>query len=896
MNDQKYEFSIIMPIYNVENYLEEAIESIINQSVGFEENIQLILINDESPDNSEEICLKYQQLYPNNIIYKKQTNGGVSKARNTGINYVSGRITQFLDPDDYISNNTLELVRESFDKWEVDVVSIPIYFFEARKGKHALNYKFNKSRVINVNEEADQLLMHCASTYIRSNVLERFRFDENSKIGEDTKFINTIIMQKGCYGVLKEASYFYRIRDDGSSAMQTAFAKKEWFNHSLENFSIDTINYFLDKNGKVPKYIQNILLYDLKWKLLVKAQKQTPLNDEDFALFKKNIIKVLEHIDNEVILAFEGISYYHKHFALSLKNGKPLNEVFDVEKAKNDVILKYNDIEVAQLSSEKVIIEYIKEDNKTKDIIIEGYFGSLFNKNDTEIKAKINGTYYKGEDIKRNTDKWESLGITIKDYKGFQIRIKKNELDIDSRIHFFVQVQGKTVFVKVKFKHSSGLTNNLINAYSYSKHYLFFYDGYALNVNKNIKSKHIKMEAKYLKSLFLGEGLKRKRAKRAAKKATLFRVGFFLHKKIFKKPIWLIVDRTDKANDNAEHLFKYSLKQNDGVKKYFIIKRDVPDYKRLKKVGKVIPYGSYLHKLYVLRSSMIISSHADKWVTDPFFNGTSVYYRDLLKFNFIFLQHGVIMADLSHWLNRNNKDITRLITSSEYEKDAILKGNYNYKDENILLSGLPRYDGLKPISKKQILIMPTWRKNLVSSKDPLTGLRPYNETFKKSNYFMCFNQLINDKTLINTAKRLGYKIIFFPHPDIQQQMSDFNINENIEVMAYETDYQKLFNESDILITDYSSVAFDFAYEKKPVFYYQFENYHFDSGYFDFNMMGFGEVVSSHHDLIKGIVKTMKNNAVMIPKYQKRVEKFFKFNDSGNSKRVYDEILKLEKLK
>ncbi|MEC1961056.1 glycosyltransferase family 2 protein, partial [Bacillus subtilis] len=104
MNEKSfnYYFSVIMPIYNVELYLTEAIESIINQTVGFE-NIQLILVNDDSPDKSEIICKEYAQKYPNNIVYAKKQNGGVSSARNYGLKYAEGRYIQFLDPDDLVS-------------------------------------------------------------------------------------------------------------------------------------------------------------------------------------------------------------------------------------------------------------------------------------------------------------------------------------------------------------------------------------------------------------------------------------------------------------------------------------------------------------------------------------------------------------------------------------------------------------------------------------------------------------------------------------------------------------------------------------------------------------------------------------------------------------------------
>ena len=68
MDNYKYKISVVMPIYNVEKYLEESILSVINQTIGFD-NIQLILVNDGSPDNCEEICLKYREKYPNYIVY-----------------------------------------------------------------------------------------------------------------------------------------------------------------------------------------------------------------------------------------------------------------------------------------------------------------------------------------------------------------------------------------------------------------------------------------------------------------------------------------------------------------------------------------------------------------------------------------------------------------------------------------------------------------------------------------------------------------------------------------------------------------------------------------------------------------------------------------------------------
>ena len=95
-------------------------------------------------------------------------------------------------------------------------------------------------------------------------------------------------------------------------------------------------------------------------------------------------------------------------------------------------------------------------------------------------------------------------------------------------------------------------------------------------------------------------------------------------------------------------------------------------------------------------------------------------------------------------------------------------------------------------------------------------------------------------------------------------------------------------ESALMITDYSSVAFDFAYLKKPVLYYQFnKDYNYKKGYYDFESMGFGKVLDNQDKLINKIEEYINQDCIMEEKYIKRVDTFFKFNDKNNSKRVYE---------
>ena len=163
----KYKFSVIIPIYNVENYLRDAIDSVINQSIGFLENVQLILVNDGSKDNSESICMEYKEKYPENIIYIKQENSGVSSARNTGIEYINGKYVNFLDGDDKWNLDVFEKVWNFFENNDVQVVACRRKFFEARDDYHALDYVFEEDRVIDINKDYQFIHLHAASHFLK---------------------------------------------------------------------------------------------------------------------------------------------------------------------------------------------------------------------------------------------------------------------------------------------------------------------------------------------------------------------------------------------------------------------------------------------------------------------------------------------------------------------------------------------------------------------------------------------------------------------------------------------------------------------------------------------------------------------------------------------------------
>ena len=241
MNNQKYKFSIIIPIYNVEEYLAEAIESVIKQTIGFKENIQMILVNDGSPDNSEAICLKYQKEYPENIIYVKKENGGVSSARNKGLEYAEGKYINFLDSDDKWEINALKNAYDFFEKHyeEIDILGCIIEFFEGRKGlDHPLNYKFDKNKVVDIFNYYDHIQLSSASCFIKREALGKLRFNEEIKYSEDALFLTELTLQKEKIGFINNANYLYRKRLSENSAIQTKNKTDDWYTRTkLQTFN-----------------------------------------------------------------------------------------------------------------------------------------------------------------------------------------------------------------------------------------------------------------------------------------------------------------------------------------------------------------------------------------------------------------------------------------------------------------------------------------------------------------------------------------------------------------------------------------------------------------------------------------------------------------------------------
>lgn len=902
--------SVIIPIYNVESYLEDAIKSVINQSIGFKKNIELILVNDGSTDGSGVICEEYASKYPENITYKKVKNGGVSKARNIGYSLATGKYIHFLDGDDIISRNFYKKSIDFLSKnsSEVDFVASKLMFFDEIIDSHPLNYKFNKTRVIDLSKEPESPILHVISCVFIRDSIENVKFDESLSIAEDIKFISDVLLRRKKYGVLSDTTYHYRKRGDGTSAIERSRKIKASYIDVVEGVYGHMFN---DWNGD-NSFAESTILYDLSYRLDQDKQSTLSLNDEK--AYIKSVFSLISNISDKAIISTKFLSVNQKIFLLKRKYGKDFSQYVDVldfwDPKSATVFLDF----IEPLGGDRYKVEgYIKGIN---DIDSVEYFmgnGDVTKKIKFTDRAQLNKSFL-GHIYERGMA--FEVDINLMPESCLSIR-----LNIGDAVYILPIETGRyTKLGALKWTYRRDKdrllkkTNKGIVVYDYSA------------------AKHIKLELRIIAQILLNWrfGTLRKRfamlRSRNLKHLSiknkivellkpfafsveavvyiprdiLLRISYYVAKKFKKRSIWLISDRSMAARDNGEAIFRYIMSLKDcPANVYFVMSKKSKDLERIKKIGPVLYQESLHFKLKFLLSDKIIASQADIETTNPFIRLMDRYV-DLFNFDFIFLQHGIIRHNLSSWLNRFEKNIDLFITSADKEYQSILTNPYYYSENKVLLSGLARYDYLinKPAGK--LILAPTYRKNLVKMKTDRVGRRNYDPTFKNSAYREFYNNFINDPRLLEALEENKMKGEFYLHPVFSEQRVDFDENEHFKLMNFPYDYQKAFKEGNLLVSDHSSVVFDFAYLKKPVLYAHFdvetffEGHSYDeSNFFSDEDDGFGEVCYDYDSLVEKAIDSINKGCLMSEKYISRVDKFFYKTDKENSRRIYEAIVNMK---
>ena len=875
---EKFLFSVIVPIYNTGDYLRQTLDSVINQTIGFADNIQLILINDGSIDSSGMICKEYRDRYPRNVVYISQGNAGVSVARNVGIGHIEGRYVNFLDGDDLWSKDVFASVKDFIHKnANIGVVALPVRFIEAKAGEHPLNYKFTCERIVDIDKEPWNILSCVSNTFIRNDLLSGLSFDPELKSGEDALFSLQCVLRSGTYGlVCRPNSYYcYRKREAMDSATNCNTRRRDYFYVTLDKLYDGVIRDSLEKHNVVHPYIQYLLLYEMSYRIRT-VQERTCLSKDEWIAYSSRLQSYLKYIDNSVIIGSRFWWPDHKLHALYCKYGDKISQWFSADKNGVRFCRTYN---VANKLNLSIVLKVF--DVHRGMMTIAGSYSSYYNYIGN-VEFILNGKCISPEVEVLPGSNACVLGVKAKPRLMFKVKLPANNFK-----QFSVRIAisgGNCIPLKLLTSETSHFSSPNNRTYI-SEGNAYYHRLYDIVRGRMWGRQRLKNLLCRLRWNFRDGKIKYE----------ICRILVLMLKLFKRKEIWIFSDRFDKADDNGEFLFRYLLSlKNSDVDAYYMIGRSTTDFKRISKYGKVLDPQSYWYRVKFLLADKIISSQFDAVITNPFLLEAG-RICDLFRHKFIFLAHGIHKDDISGLLNIATRPVALLTTTVKGEFDAIKKGKFLYDEQNIKLTGMPRYDLLENKPTKLVVIMPTWRRTLSGAIDSKTRARAYNPTFKDSSYFSFWQRLIANEKICSRMREQGYRGLFVIHPCHQANAIDFVGNDVFDVIDGFANYTKLKSEASLMVTDYSSAVFEYSYLKKPIVYVQadrdeFYGHHtYVPGFFDYKRDGFGPVTESYEETVAAIVNYIDSNCRMERKYLVRVDSFFTFKDRNNCSRVYDAI-------
>ena len=667
--------------------------------------------------------------------------------------------------------------------------------------------------------------------------------------------------------------------------MQNSIKNEDYY---FSNFKM-VDQYLIEKSKKLYNKILPFIQFYLGYNILFRISFHTYqyLEKDMLDEYYKHLEIILNQIDEKYILEQKIFSYKEKLFTLSKKYHRDLRNEIII----NNESMIYSGKELMNLHKNKGILVWRILNIKNNILYLEGKDSCILNSADYFYFCKSeNKIYYPEYFVYSGYDYITTYGIINKG----RIVVFKIQMDNNSNnrlFQFFLSYKGNEVEIFPTLGWFSPIPS-LLNGYYYSGLYIMKLIDSRLTIFKAKEKLRESFENQYLNEL----------NKLKKNNIIKLRTRYFEHSKKTKfnmTETWIINDKQKLARDNGEYFFRFLKKKNPkGIEFYFAIKKDCVDYQRLKPLGNIIELESERYLNLFLLAKKIISSVSESWVDNPFGNDRK-FIRDLFNFDFIFIQNGILKDDLTKDLNRIAKNYALIVATIKKEYKHILSNKYHYNKNNVILTGLPRFDNLielqnKTKQEKIILLMPTWRKYIKGSFDLKSFESIYYHSFVFTDYFKFYNNLINDDKLLAYMNQLNYRGIFCLHPNLQKQRIDFRENKYFLVKE-SCNIQNLILKSSLLVTDYSSVFFDFAYLEKPIIYthFDYDEYlknHSPKGYFNYAKHGFGPICFDLNCTINEIISKMKDNCLMDNKYLKRKKDSFYYKDNKNCERLYYSLI------
>jgi glycosyltransferase involved in cell wall biosynthesis len=827
-------YSMVVPFYNVGRYVDDFFYSIFAQTVDTE-CLEIIAVDDGSTDDTANGIDAWSRRFPGRIKYIYQENQGQAIARNTGLAYATGEWIAFPDPDDFLSLNYLAAVDAEIEREpRLSMISCNMIFCR-EPGQRISNGHPLRFRY-------DRLRTTCHASDLRDHIQLSaaqawFRRELIDKY--DLRFDPRVVPTF-------EDGHFVNRYLLLNPKSKVSFLKKPIYYYRKRDDGSST----LDGSHASPSWYLDALRY----------------GGLDLLRCARELTGAVPRFIQRTLL-YDAIWRFHHlvdHPERNILSNAQEEEFFGLLQALFDGIDRttLNTFELAKCSEEhKVALLGLFKSAKRPVTVV-------YSRAYDEAKELLQVSYL-STDPKPNAVAYVDEKLTpLRHFSRRRTAFLRRTFFYE---HFFWIAASRNSSVSVRVE------DELASLKVGGTHY-----GANARVNRLVDALRRRVNIESLPD----DVIQLRRA--AVSKEARERYG----------GCWLLMDRVDRADDNAEHLYRYLVSIGKGDKTFFVLHRDSVDWKRLEAEGfKLLSFGSREHAIALINASFLISSHADQTILWPMPRNQ---IGDLAKYRMVFLQHGIISQDLSKWLN--TKEFARLFTATtdEYRSIIAATSDYKFSEKEVVLTGLCRHDRLAslPSSRSTVLIMPTWRKPLSGPADDKLR-RTRSEQFTSSQYFVTWRSLLHSPSLKRLVDQHGLNLVFCPHPNVVPYLPDFEIPSWVRVATDRVgSVQNLFAEAATLITDYSSVIFELAYLDKPVIHYHFDGgeifsggHVYERGYFDFDRDGLGPVCTTQEDLLDQLEVVLSGKEA--PRYCERRRAIFPYRDGKCCKRVYDSILELD---
>lgn len=836
-------YSVITAVFNTEQYLNDFFISIVQQKC-FQGFIEIICVDDGSTDDSAKIIKEWQARYPRNIQYYYQENAGPGAARNMGLRVATGDWITFIDSDDFIAEDYFSIVGEEIASGKENKLIICNHYTYDEKTKrkileHPLKFRFTHNK--------EQVTLSDRTKFVHILVNSAF-FRRDSIFAANLSFDPDLrpTFEDGDF-VLK---YLLSIRKPKVLLLRTAryFHRIRISEDSLYSSAKNIESHYILPFTSGLRIVQNTFV---KRGFIPQFLQQTLLYM--VTRYYKSIIRNQIHLD--------AISPGLRERFSSLINN----------------IFTYIDAD----SIRNPYFPFLSED-------LEFYFLTQF-----KPKERIPQKIYI---IKYDSSKQQLL------------------------IHYFSANPSPEIFFSVNNTQVTPVYSKLMEKkFSGSPAYYKYCVWIQIPTVAHCIAAH--SDANQYKFIFM---VKNKKFMDIASVDTIIRIlseepcfsiidKEFYCKKIGKTTYfknkyansWVFMDRDVQADDNAEHMYRFVAKKYPHVKIFFILRKNSHDWDRLYKEGfNLIPFGGISHLAALMNCDYFLSSHLDKYVT-------SYYGKKLqrcMHYKFVYFGHGVFKDDLSDYLAKRSPLVDCFTRTTEQEYHSIVDDHspYTLSEKEVVLTGMPRHDSLFDLSIPQenlIVFMPTWRNKIVGSVNRSTNTRAKVDSFLDSEYARKIYSLLASERLDTVLRTTGYKFVFFPHVNIQPYLPDMKIPTSITCLRHSDIHsiQTLFKRAKILITDYSSVAFEAALIGRHIIYYQFDRvtifgsgHFYKKGYYSYEEHGFGPVIETESALLDYLMNCIGHDCRIDDVYLQRMRDTFQFRDTNNRERVFQAIQNLRR--